>query len=193
MLPKEDAMARTGWAPFRWHNLILVALAGLAGCAAFLPHVDADDKPIPGHAYVYGRFSKVAHGGAFGTGGSKNVLLTLKCDNGKQILFGFSEDDPLKLLDVAPSTCVMDELVFTDALAMPIRHIPLTSKRLDFAAGKAYYIGDYHLEISNDWNPIATRVTWRREASDNYEATTRDLGNAYPHFSSFPTENRFKK
>jgi hypothetical protein len=172
-----------------------IAVILLAGCTAYLPHVNVDDKPVSSDAYVYGRFTKRADSGGNLPGGAKGLVLVLRCDDGKKHLFKFSEVDPLKLLKVTPSVCLIDEFVFLDFLGAPRNTVPFSDavRKVELSAGKAYYIGDFAFVIMNEWNPIFARMYFKSIASDNYESTTRMLRDTYPNFSSIPTENRSRE
>lgn len=171
-----------------------LALTLLAGCTAFLPQVDVDEKPDSGSAYVYGRFARVTQGGAPFSGTAKGLVLVIKCDSGSEHLIDFSEDQPLKMVKVAPSTCALDELALTDAFGLPLDKFPISDipRKFDVVAGKAYYIGDFWAQITSDkWNPLFVRSYLRQGAANNYESTTRELKRTYSNFSSTSTENRF--
>jgi hypothetical protein len=173
---------------------LMVALAALAGCTAFLPQVDVRDEPDPGSAYVYGRFTKVVQGGAPFSGTAKGLVLVIKCAAGSEHLIDFSEDQPLKMIKLTPSACALDEFALTDAFGMPMRKLPISDipRKIDLAAGKAYYVGDFRAQITSDkWNPLFVRSYLQQWGTDNYASTTRELKDAYPNFSSISTENRF--
>jgi len=180
----------------RQPGLLQAALASilLASCTAFLPQVDVHEKPDPGSAYVYGRFAKIADGGAPFSGTAKGLVLVVKCGAGDEHLIDFSADQPLKLIKVTPSACALDEFALTDAFGLPLRKFPITDipRRFDVVAGRAYYVGDFMARITSDkWNPIFVRSYLRQGAANNYESTTRELKSDYPNFSSISTENRF--
>lgn len=170
------------------------ALASLAACTAFLPQVDVRDRPDSGRAYVYGRFAKVVDSATLFSG--KGLVLIIKCNDGREHLIDFSEDQPLKMIGLAPSRCALDEFAMTDTFGMPQRKVAIAEipQTFEVAAGRAYYIGDFRAHLTSDkWNPLVVRSYARQWASDNYQTTTQELKRTYPNFSSLPTENRFKE
>jgi hypothetical protein len=98
------------------------------------------------------------------------------------------------LLHLTPPTGALPEMDNTNAIGYTLESKPpqIASIKFDFAPGKAYYIGDWNIDIDRTMRggKIHSRMRWK--VSDSYEATTQGVKNTYPLFASFSTENRLK-
>jgi hypothetical protein len=157
--------------------------------------VRTNEEPRPELSYIYGRFSLATHGimllqpGAVG-----DANLNVECDSGELISIAFVEGTSVQLLQLKPSRCALAEMVFKNAIGYTLESKPtqIASIKFDFAPGKAYYIGDWNIDIDRTMRggKIHSRMRWK--VSDSYEATTQGVKNTYPLFASFSTENRLK-
>jgi hypothetical protein len=79
-------------------------------------------------------------------------------------------------------------LLFRAFFALP----PMSTKAGQrFAAGQAYYLGDYEAATTHEWKVIATEVRWELTSAENdYADTTGDLFSAYRAFAGMPTVDR---
>lgn len=186
------AMPRWG----RRDGLILVAAVAVSSCAGLqAPPLETVTKPAPGETYVYGRFVLRI------TFPEENAPLfqrylggahvRLECKNGKSYLIALSDTQPLQIGKVTPSVCGLVEYLFTDGSGNTEIAFPsdFSLRTFNLVAGKANYLGDIEMRVSNrvvdgDVNSF-TLATF----SDNYESTTQKLMETFPSFSDSQTHH----
>lgn len=162
----------------------------LAGCAGYSSTIGTEDKPGANDAYLYGRFHVDTREMKFTVSGYQTMGFVLKCADEKTYTIRFVRDDAVQAIKITPSTCSMAELVYTDADGFLRTRKPAPAalkKDVSFAAGKAYYLGDFEAESTYTGGVQRWRV---RSARNNYVATTEKLKASYPNLSALPTENR---
>jgi len=162
----------------------------LAGCAGYSPTVGTADKPGANDAYLYGRFQVETREMKFTISGHQTMGFVLKCTDGNSYTIRFERGDAVQVVKIAPSTCSTAEFVYTDADGFVRGRKPAPDalkKEMTFAAGKAYYLGDFQGESTYTGGVQRWRV---QSGRNNYAATTEKLKSAYPNLSALPTENR---
>ena len=165
-----------------------------AGCAGYTPRIGQDDKPTPNDAYLYGKFSMRAPKVFLSIDGHQSMGFALECKNGERYVLRFSKDDPLQVIKILPSTCSLVELVYTNAEGAVASRKPAPPGAMQntvFAAGKAYYLGDFFAEATQSVAGNVINRQWRMTSmKDGYEATTQEMRTTFPNLSALPTENR---
>ncbi len=174
--------------------VVVVAASLLAGCASFTPKIGKDEKPTANDAYLYGRFSMDATYGRLSFAGHQTMGFSIKCGGERSYLLRFSKDDPLQIVKIAPSTCSLVEFVYTDADGMIKSRKPAPPQLMRdavFAAGKAYYLGDFYAEANSSVSYNMIHMNWRITAvKEDYEKTTQEMKAGFPNLVALPTENR---
>jgi hypothetical protein len=169
-------------------------LAFLAGCANFAPTVSKEEKPTGQEAYVYGRFHMNAPASRLAMQGHQTMGFTLKCDNQQDYTIRFDRDEPLRVVKIAPSSCAMSEIVYTDADGIIKSRKPAPDaarKSTVFEAGKAYYLGDFYAQASAITSGTMVNWSWRiTSVKNDYRNTTDLLKNAFPALAGVATEDR---
>ncbi len=176
---------------------ILAACLALAaaGCTGFAAPVRKSDAPAPAAAYVYGRFSIDLHGWTMPIFESsiRSAGLRLKCEGGEDVLIGFTDIAALEAFQVAPGRCVLAELSFRNWAGVLIGAKPThaAAQTLELAGGKAYYIGDWHVDVQThkDFSSHLLHSNSQWTANDAFEQATRDLRERYPRLSALPVED----
>lgn len=167
------------------------AVGLLAGCAGYSPSVAKDERPGPNDAYLYGRFHIDApRTGLF----AQTMGFVFKCEDQRTYTLRFEKDDPLQVVKIAPSSCTMAEIVYSDSNGTIRKPAPGGGQKFaPFVAGKAYYLGDFYAEStsSRQGNMITHEWHMKRVVND-YAGTTATLQIAYPNLGSVPTENRLR-
>jgi hypothetical protein len=94
-----------------------VALVALAGCAsAAHQELYRNRKLDPGSAYVYGRFV-IDTKDSVSIFGDETLTFEIRCREGTIYPIRFTKGEPLQLIQVRPSTCQIEDIVFDDATA----------------------------------------------------------------------------
>jgi len=169
----------------------IVSLSLVAGCAGYSPTVSTDEKPTAKDTYLYGRFHIMNPPRNAFTGNPQTMGFAFKCAE-KTYTVRFEPTDAVQVVKIAPSTCALTELVYTDHGATKVTRRPAPDglkQNVAFEAGKAYYLGDFQAETTQSGFPVVTR-TWRVSSMRNYARTTAQLRGSYPHLSALPTEDR---
>jgi hypothetical protein len=170
--------------------LIVFTVSALTGCAGYTPRIAADEKPTANDAYLYGRFFIQAEKKKLAFDGYATMGFGITCTDGPKYTVRFSNEAPLQVIKIMPSTCSLVDFVYTNAdgavrsrKAAPEKLM----KNVKFDAGKAYYLGDFAGESVQS----GAYTQWNvKSMKDDYEKTSAELKTAFPNFSSVPTENR---
>jgi hypothetical protein len=125
------------------------------------------------------------------------LLLEIRCQNGSTYTFGSKDKRDAQVLEIKPSRCWPVGAEFADQDGILRKQLPAEPKMqrpLDFAAGRAHYIGDYFAKGDYSFHPgvIAVRHwDWdmTSAAGDRYEATTAEMKQAFPNLAPFPTDH----
>jgi hypothetical protein len=172
----------------------VAGLALVAGCANFAPTISKDEKPTGKEAYVYGRFHMDAPVARLAMQGHQTMGFTLKCDDQQTYTIKFDREEPLRVTKVAPSSCAMSEIIYTDADGMIRSRKPApesVKKSMAFEAGKAYYLGDFYAQASAVTGYQTVNWSWRiTNVKNDYRNTTEALKSAFPALSAVATEDR---
>ena len=111
---------------------------------------------------------------------------------------GLSNQEPIQLIQIYPSTCSFTEVVLTNADGSVAKRMRPPSRALRntlFRGGTAYYLGDFHGAAASDWK---YRVFYNQYDSqwemksvrNNYNATTMAMKRRFPNARGLPTEDR---
>jgi hypothetical protein len=169
-------------------------LAVAAGCASYTPTISKDDRPTGKEAYLYGRFHMNAAAHRLAIQGHQTMGFMFKCVDENSYTIKFDRDEPLQIVKIAPSTCSLTELIYSDAdgFLKSRKPAPQAVQRATvFDAGKAYYLGDFYAEGSQTVGGGRVFWNWRiTNVMNDYRGTTEKLRLAFPHLSALPTENR---
>ena len=172
----------------------ICAVSALAGCAGYTPSINPGEKPTGQEAYLYGRFYIEAPTSRLALDGHQTMGFVIKCASGETYTLRFSNDNALQAIRIAPSTCTLAEIVYTNSDGQVRSRKPAPEKMMRdarFDAGKAYYLGDFYAEtttrvigntISRNWNIKNVRNDFRN--------TSQALKAAYPNLAALPTEDR---
>jgi hypothetical protein len=167
---------------------VLPALLLLAaGCFPYTQGITPDHPRDAARAYVYGRF-QIGGGGGLG--------FEINCSDQKKYVIGFSDERPFQVIEVSPSVCQIEYLLFTAGNVRSRALAPFRLLRNEFLEpGGVYYVGDFFYTTSSDaqWRVLYTEVrhTWKVNAiQDNYAETTAELKRTFPSFATAQTENR---
>jgi hypothetical protein len=118
----------------------------------------------------------------------------LSCNGGEHYTIRFWKNPHVQVIDIAPDTCAMTEIVFSDADGgVKGRRLPPPGWRTPrvFAAGTAYYLGDYEAANTSHWKVFETEVHWEMTSEENdYAGATKDLYGTYRAFAGMPTADR---
>lgn len=170
-------------------------LALLGGCAGYTPRVSVQDMPTLNDAYLYGRFFIDAPKSWLSMDGHQTMGFALECEDQGKYVVRFNRDDPVLAIKIKPSTCSWTEIIYSNADGQVRSRKPApadTFKSIRFKGGYAYYLGDFAAELKTSmpsYNVI--RTEWViKSIKDNYEATTKDMRQAYPNLQALPDENR---
>lgn len=174
-----------------------VAVLWVAGCATSTSaRVKPGQTVDPGRAYLYGRFfiNAPADEGAFG--GKQSVGFGLQCENGSRYTFGSTDKHDVQVMEVKPGRCWLMRVVFADPWGIPQKDLPIDPEEqrpLDFAAGRAYYLGDYFAKadfwIRSQALTTIKHLEWAVSpgVGDRYATTTADMKRGFPNLAGLPT------
>ena len=166
-----------------------------AGCASYTPTIAKEDKPTGKEAYLYGRFHISSPVTRLAMQGHQRMGFSLKCADDSTYTIKFDRDEPLQVVRIAPSSCAMSEILYSDAdgFIKGRKPAPDTLKKaVTYEAGKAYYLGDFYAEARQfPGGGNMHHWTWRvTNVTNDYRQTTDKLKSAFPNLSELPTENR---
>ncbi len=121
------------------------------------------------------------------------MAFAIRCRDGTIYMIEFSRGDEVQMIEVAPSICQLDQIIYGDAGQRMVPFRMLRNEVLD--AGGVYYVGDFTASGSYS---VAHRIfykeireTWRMgETRDNYAQTTTAMRLTFPSFASVATEDR---
>lgn len=169
----------------------MASLMVLSGCVTYSKSVSVTEAASPDSAYIYGSFKIDAPKSWLAMQGHQSMGFVFTCMDKKKYTIGFKVENPLQLVKIPPTQCTLTDIVYSDADGMVMSTKPLTadafSNRL-FAAGKAYYLGDYFAKSENKYNFSYTTTTWEIvDVKDNYIQTTQDMLRVYPNMRGFNT------
>lgn len=170
-------------------GLPLLALAALTGCASYTPVFDAKATPAATDAFIYGNFSITTRKGSLGMDGYSTMGFEISCEDGKRYRLRFNADHPLQVLRLDAATCKLSKFIFSDADGTKVAAKPAppeTQSPHAFAAGHAYYLGDFKAQFviadrQHDWRLVS--------AKDNYDAAGKDFASQYPQLAALPTDD----
>jgi hypothetical protein len=169
-------------------------VSALGGCASYTPSVTQDEKPTGQEAYLYGRFYIEAKSGKLALDGHQTMGFVIGCASGDTYTFRFSNDSALQVIKVAPSTCSLTEIVYTnsDGQIKSRKRAPDKLMRdVKFDAGKAYYLGDFYAEATTSTLGNTIRSNWNiKTVRNDYTNTSAALKASFPNLAKLPTENR---
>lgn len=168
----------------------LACVAILGGCASWAPPLAPDTRPSTQDAYLYGRFTMATGKSFLGLDGYGSIGYTFKCEDGSSYTVRFRIDGVVQLLRVKPSTCSLEQTIFTNGDGQIVGRKPNLSgvmKGIRLQSGAAYYLGDFlgSLHVSGG---TMIHEQWRVDsARDAYNSSTGQLKLRYPAFADFPT------
>lgn len=122
-------------------NPILLTIAittALTGCGKpQLNPVGSWDKPTQTDAYLYGRFE-------MRTPNNLTYAFVIRCDDGNEYMIPFLNPD-VSTFKIAPAKCALQGAIFGNFSEEIRRKDDIASgmSSIEFAAGKAYYLGDF--------------------------------------------------
>jgi hypothetical protein len=166
----------------------------LAGCVRYTKSVHYDDAPTAEAAYLYGRFElRSSREEWWRMGGHVRMGFRVECSSKEFYTIRFMVTAPLQLIEIAPASCSMTEIVFTTAGDEVVARKPLPPELMQnerFEAGKAYYIGDFY----GTTDESSVQTMWKvDEVRNEYESTTRILKSWFPRFAGMSTEDRMRR
>ena len=168
-------------------------VAMLAGCASWTPPLEPTDKPTAQDAYLYGRFVQDSRKALLGLDGYSTIGLVFKCLDGASYTVRFRLEGDVQLLRVKPSTCSLQETIYTDADGAIKGHKPSPGnvmKSMTLQAGTAYYLGDYHGTMRATVSYPSVNMEWHIDSvRDRFATTTDDLKQRYPAFTNVPSQD----
>jgi hypothetical protein len=173
----------------------LTALAMTMGCAVYTSGIRPDAGADPRCAYLYGRFVIKAEADEHGFGGKQSIGLKIGCENGSSYTFGSRDKPDIQVLEIKPSRCWLTQVLMADQNGVIRQRIPVDralQRPLDFAAGHAYYLGDYFakgdfwVEFRGLYNMNNWQWAWSSGAGDRYRPTTADMRRTFPNLATFP-------
>jgi len=172
------------------HLVPALAVSLLAACASYTPATTMQEAPTGNEAYIYGNFKIYSPNSALAFDGYGTMGLDLECDDGKAYRVRFNRDQPLQVVKVAPATCALKKIIFSNADGQKTGSNDMPAeiqKPRQFLAGHAYYLGDYVAQNTYKdkmiyWNLLSAR--------DHYDKTTKAFQAAYGLLSTLPTEDQ---
>jgi hypothetical protein len=173
-----------------------VAVTLVAGCAGYTRGMRPDEKPSPDAAYVYGRFSMRT--GPLAVDTYETMGFVIGCDDGRTYTIRFFNTGEVQVIEVHPSRCALEEVVYIESdgsVHGRARPPGAWVRGTAFAAGRAYYLGDY-LAVARHRTEYIGRFeehkwVWEmNQVDDRYESTTSELRRAFANLASLSTEDR---
>jgi len=176
----------------------LLVVLGAAGCAVYTSGIHSDASVHAGSAYLYGRFFMNALPQEASIAGNRQSMgLVIRCENGSSYTFGSSDKRDVRVLEIKPSRCWLTKTVFADENGFVRKELtvdPALQRPLDFAAGRAHYIGDFFGKGEASVQLAAGTERWEwtmtPAAGERYAETTADMKRAFPNLASLPTDDR---
>lgn len=178
--------------PHRRSAPLLLAIALLASCAGHTSRIRSDEMPTGKEAYLYGTFLIRAERTVY-AGGTQGLGFSISCEDGAKYVIGFAAQDPLAVIKVAPSACLLKELVYSsDGMFLYTKPAPPNlAYSLQIAPGKAYYLGDFLVTTDQSKDSGVLDRTWNlADVRDNYAEVTAQVKKAFVNLAGMPTENR---
>ena len=148
--------------------------------------------PTGKEAYLYGRFFIQAERTVF-AGGTQGMGFSISCEDGAKYVIGFSGEEPLNVIKVAPSACLLNEVVYSsDGMFLSAERAPASLLHgLRVAPGKAYYLDDFSVKTSQTKTSGILDRTWHLDdVKDNYNATTSRMKRTFVNLARVPTEDQ---
>jgi hypothetical protein len=172
--------------------LAVVSLIALAGCVTYSKSVSVNEAGNPDFAYIYGSFKIDAPKDWLAIQGHQSMGFVFTCNDKKKYTIGFKVDNPLQMVKISPTQCTLTDIVYSDADGLEISTKPVPTDALSnrsFAAGKAYYLGDYFAKVESQYNYSYITTIWKIvDYKDNYIQTTQNMINAYPNMRGYNTQ-----
>jgi hypothetical protein len=173
---------------------IVGVVAVISACATTTSAIGPGHTPDPDHAYLYGRFFIKADEQEGSFVGHPQIVLRVWCRNSQQYSIAFSTKRDVQVLKVDPSRCALIGATFTDQNGIVRQRVNLEPKEMvfhDYAAGRAYYLGDYFargiLEVSLRSSYTLTYLSWAMDpADDRLASTTAEMRTTFPNLAVLP-------
>jgi hypothetical protein len=173
-------------------SMPLLLLAFIASCAGHTSRIRTDEMPTGREAYIYGTFLIRAERTVY-AGGTQGLGFSISCQDGAKYVIGFAAEDPLAVIKVAPSACLLKELVYSsDGMFLYTKPAPSNlSYGFQIAPGKAYYLGDFVVTTNQSKDSGVLDRTWAlADVRDNYAEVTAKVKKAFVNLAGIPTEDR---
>jgi hypothetical protein len=124
--------------------------------------------------------------------------LVIQRDDGKSYTFGSLDKRDVQVMEVQPGRYWLMKVVFADPYGMPKKTVMVDradQRPLDFAAGHAYYVGDFFAkgdfwtESESIWRGPVKYLEWAVSpgVGDHYPDTTGEMKRAFPNLAALPT------
>ncbi len=157
----------------------------LVSCTNYTRPISKKDIPTANDGYLYGRFSmdvpKFTH---------QTMGLSIHCADGQSYVLRFTRKQPLQVVKIAPSTCSLDQIVYTaeDGIVSLRKPAPTGwMQNVKLEAGKMYYLGDF---IATGWKERST-IYWKiTDIRANFINTTKAVKENFPNLLEVPAEDR---
>jgi len=177
-------------------KVVLVIVALLNGCMG-VASIRPDAKTVPGAAYVFGRF-RIRTEKSYGEFSAQTMGLKLRCADGKEYTIRFTSDDRVQAIEINPSRCALEKVIYADAAWLVFKPTPPPPEWIhadDFAAGHAYYLGDFFAKgtFSDESMGVTAKLNWTWDMDpddDSFESTTAELKRTFANLASLPTVDR---
>ena len=162
--------------------LLTMLLTGV-GCANWASGIGPEDTIDPTKAYIYGRFAMDGHKAFLGFDGHQTMGLVFDCGS-HEFTIRLNNEDPVRMIPVRPGTCSLTEIVCTDVDGFVKTTLPWDRDylhKIEFRAGAAIYVGDFHgsSEFYSDYG--GTEQTWQIEKIESrFEETSQEVFRLLP-------------
>ena len=181
----------------RASSILLAATVAACRCAAYT-RTPASLKVDPKRAYLYGRFFIKSEGREGEWGDYQSMELSIVCVDGRSYTIPFLNKRAVTVMDIRPSSCALDEVAYLAESGITLRRItpPEAWRHVEtFAAGRAYYVGDYFAkaDFSSQRKVFVRELNWSwvmDPADDRFESTTAEMKRAFTGLAALPTEDR---